>query len=186
MLPRPPAERTLRFDMDQPAALDAMNVWAGEPLPISASAWHEGALHLRLSGSADAVQAAAPRLGGTEVADGAALWRAIREQTHAFFGGEEPLWRIAVPSTAAPLALSGAQLLEWNGGLRWLRSSAGAQEIRAAAKRAGGHATLFRARDKSSGVFTPLDPVLLRLHRGLKSAFDPAGILNPGRMYAEF
>ena len=186
VLPRPPAQRTLRFDMDQPAALDAMNVWAGEPLPISASAWHEGALHLRLSGSAAAVQAAAPRLGGTEVADGAALWRAIREQTHAFFGGEGPLWRIAVPSTAAPLALSGAQLLEWNGGLRWLRSSAGAQEIRAAAKRAGGHATLFRARDKSSGVFTPLDPVLLRLHRGLKSAFDPAGILNPGRMYAEF
>ena len=186
VLPRPPAQRTLRFDMDQPAALDAMNVWAGEPLPISASAWHEGALHLRLSGSAAAVQAAAPRLGGTELADDAALWRAIREQTHAFFGGEGPLWRIAVPSTAAPLALSGAQLLEWNGGLRWLRSSAGAQEIRAAAKRAGGHATLFRARDKSSGVFTPLDPVLLRLHRGLKSAFDPAGILNPGRMYAEF
>jgi FAD/FMN-containing dehydrogenase len=27
--------------------------------------------------------------------------------------------------------------------------------------------------------------VMLRLHRALKRAFDPAGILNPGRMYAD-
>jgi glycolate oxidase FAD binding subunit len=186
VLPRPPAERTLRFDMDQTAALDAMNAWAGEPLPISASAWHDGALYVRLAGSAAAVQAAAPRLGGAELADSAPFWRAIREQTHAFFAGEAPLWRIAVPSGTAPLELAGSPLLEWHGGLRWLRSTAPAAEIRAAASRARGHATLFRARDKSAGVFTPLDPVLLRLHRALKSAFDPAGILNPGRMYAEF
>jgi glycolate oxidase FAD binding subunit len=31
----------------------------------------------------------------------------------------------------------------------------------------------------------PLPPVLARLHRELKAVFDPAGILNPGRMYAE-
>ena len=31
----------------------------------------------------------------------------------------------------------------------------------------------------------PLDPVLLRLHRELKAAFDPAGILNPGRLLPE-
>jgi glycolate oxidase FAD binding subunit len=186
VLPRPPAERTLRFDMDVTAALDAMNVWAGEALPISATAWHDGVLYVRLAGSAAAVQAATPRLGGTEAGDSSAFWRAIREQTHAFFAGDEPLWRVAVPSAAAPLGLPGAQLLEWNGGLRWLRWRASAEEIRAAAKRAGGHATLFRARDKSAGAFTPLDPLLLRLHRALKGEFDPAGILNPGRMYAEF
>ena len=186
VLPRPPAEHTLRFDMDQTAALDAMNAWAGEPLPISATAWHDGALYVRLAGSAAAVLAATPRLGGSDAGDSVALWRAIREQSHAFFAGDEPLWRLAVPSAAAPLGLAGSQFLEWNGALRWLRSRASAQEIRAAAKRAGGHATLFRASDKSDGAFAPLDPLLLRLHRALKGAFDPAGILNPGRMYAEF
>jgi len=25
---------------------------------------------------------------------------------------------------------------------------------------------------------------LLKIHRGLKQAFDPAGVFNPGRMYA--
>jgi glycolate oxidase FAD binding subunit len=186
VLPRPQLERTMRLDMGQAQALETMNRWAGEPLAISASAWHDGTLHVRLSGSAPAVEAAAARVGGDEVADTAALWMAIREQTHAFFAGPEPLWRLAVPSTTPPLELGASELLEWNGGLRWLRSAANAANVRAAANRAGGHATLFRAPDKTAGAFAPLDPALLRLHRRLKDAFDPAGIFNPGRMYAEF
>jgi glycolate oxidase FAD binding subunit len=185
VLPRPALERTLRLAMPQAPALEAMNRWAGEPLAISASAWHEGTLYVRLAGSAPAVDAATARVGGDEVAEGGALWHAIREQTHSFFAGAEPLWRLALPSTTPPLELGGSQLLEWNGGLRWLRSAAAANEVRAAAKRSGGHATLFRAQDKAPGAFSPLDPVLLRLHKQLKYAFDPARIFNPGRMYAE-
>jgi glycolate oxidase FAD binding subunit len=30
-----------------------------------------------------------------------------------------------------------------------------------------------------------LNPALLALHRRLKAAFDPKGILNPGRLYPE-
>jgi glycolate oxidase FAD binding subunit len=77
-------------------------------------------------------------------------------------------------------------MIEWNGALRWLRTRADAAAVRAAAQRAGGHATLFRAADKAAGAFTPLSPVLLRLHRELKAAFDPAGIFNRGRLYPEF
>ena len=65
---------------------------------------------------------------------------------------------------------------------------AGAAAIRAAVKRFGGHATLIRAPEDVRGavdVFEPLPEPLMRLTRGLKEAFDPAGILNPGRMYAE-
>jgi glycolate oxidase FAD binding subunit len=91
-----------------------------------------------------------------------------------------------VPSTTPPLGLPGQQLLEWHGSLRWLRTQAEPQTVRAAARKAGGHATLFRAADKSAGAFAPLDPVAARLHRDLKAAFDPAGILNPGRLYPDF
>jgi glycolate oxidase FAD binding subunit len=69
--------------------------------------------------------------------------------------------------------------------LRWLASSAPAGEVREAARRAGGHATLFRAADKSAGAFAPLEPLVARLHRDLKRTFDPAGIFNPGRLYPE-
>src|SRR5258705_11518943 len=113
-------------------------------MPCASPGGRDGGRKGRLAGSDSAVQVAPPRLGGTEAGDSIAFWRAIREQTHAFFAGDEPLWRVAVPSAAAPLGLPGAQLLEWHGGLRWLRSRASAEEIRAAAKRAGGHATLFR------------------------------------------
>jgi glycolate oxidase FAD binding subunit len=182
VLPKPGVERTLGFRLDQTAALEAMSRWAGQPLAVSASVWHDGMLALRLSGSEPAVQAAQRVLGGDELRDAGELWRSVREQTHAFFAGAEPLWRLSLPSTAP--ALDARQLIEWHGGLRWLRSQAPAAEVRALAARAGGNATLFRGADKSAGAFAPLEPVPMRLHRELKKAFDPAGILNPGRMYA--
>jgi glycolate oxidase FAD binding subunit len=188
VLPRPPAEMTLRMELPQAGALESLNRWAGRPLPISGSAWRDGQLHLRLSGAASAIQAAAQKLGGEPLAPQAAeqFWIGVREQTNAFFGSDAPLWRLSLPSNAPVLELPGEQLLEWGGALRWLKSGAEAAGVRAAATRAGGHATLFRAREKQAGAFAPLPAVLARLHREIKNTFDPAGILNPRRLYPEF
>ncbi|TAK50560.1 MAG: glycolate oxidase subunit GlcE [Betaproteobacteria bacterium] len=188
VLPRPQQEITLGFEMPAARALQSCNRWAGLPLPISATAWHDDRLRVRLSGAASALRAAAARLGGDALDEPAAAqyWTAIREQTDRFFAGEAPLWRLSLPSGTAPLALPGAQLIEWSGALRWLRTGAAAAAVRAAAAHAGGHATLFRAAEKQAGAFTPLAPELARLHREIKAAFDPAGILSPGRMYPEF
>jgi glycolate oxidase FAD binding subunit len=187
VLPRPPRESTLAFEMPQARAVTTLNQWAATPLPMSASAWHAGKLMLRLSGADAAVRAAVQKFGGDALDDEAArkFWLGVREQTHSFFAGDAPLWRLSVPPTAAPLALSGEPLVEWGGALRWLKSDADAREVRDAARRAGGHATLFRASDKSAGAFAPLPEVQMRLHRGLKASFDPQGIFNPGRMYPE-
>jgi glycolate oxidase FAD binding subunit len=165
-----------------------MNEWAARPLPITATAYRDGDLGVRLSGARVAVEAAAKRIGGAPVAPVQAerFWTGIREQTDPFFSREGPLWRLSLKSTTPPLALPGQQLIEWGGALRWLRSTADVKTIREAAVRAGGHATLFRGGDRSAGVFQPLPPVLMKLHRNLKQAFDPSGILNPGRLYADF
>jgi glycolate oxidase FAD binding subunit len=61
--------------------------------------------------------------------------------------------------------------------------------VRISAKQAGGHATIFRTGfgyDRSAGVFTPLPAPLMKIHRGLKAAFDPARIFNRGRLYPDF
>src|SRR5207248_768792 len=92
VLPQPQAERTLHLEVPQAKALDAMNRWAGEPLPISATAWHDEVLYVRLSGSEAALRAAVPCLGGAELAEAPGFWRTVREQTHAFFAGAESLW----------------------------------------------------------------------------------------------
>ena len=185
--PLPFAEATLKLEMPEDKALGMLNHWGGKPLPISACAWTGGDLALRLSGAASAVDAARETIGGESIEPGQAqrFWLGIREQTDPFFRTDKPLWRLSVPSVTPALALPGEQLIEWGGSLRWLASNADARTVREAAARAGGHATLFRASDKSAGVFTPLAPALAKIHRKLKQAFDPAGVFNPGRMYPD-
>jgi glycolate oxidase FAD binding subunit len=184
VLPLPVAEKSLRFALDEAAALQKLNQWGGRPLPISASAWHDGLLTLRLSGAAAAVAAAERELAGEVLADADAFWDSLREQKQAFFLGDAPLWRLSLPSVTPPQAL-GETLIEWGGAQRWLRGG-DARRIRAAAAKAGGHATLFRGDDALKtevGVFQPLTAPLARIHRHLKQAFDPQGVFYPGRMY---
>jgi len=192
VLPVAPATATVRFAADAAGAIRMLNEWGARPLPIHASAWSGDTLTVRLSGARAAVEAAGVALGGevVEPAAAASFWRALRDQSGGFFAEARDalasgaaLWRVAVPSTTPPLALAGTSLVEWGGAQRWLVSRAPAQEVRGAAARAGGHATLFRAEDKSAGVFTPLAGPLERIHRQLKASFDPQGIFNPGRLY---
>ncbi|MFZ2540444.1 MAG: glycolate oxidase subunit GlcE [Gallionella sp.] len=183
VLPRPAAEITLRFDMDQAQALDEMNCWAGKPLPLSASSHHDHALTIRLSGAVSAVRAAQLKLGGTVVEQGADFWRELREQNAEFFKTDLPLWRISLPSTTQSLNIPSLQLIEWSGALRWCKTQADAQTVRAAAEAWGGQATLFRGGDKIAGAFHPLPAPLMNIHRKLKQTFDPHGVFNFGRMY---
>lgn len=182
-LPLPPAELTLCREQTQAEALALMNEWAGKPLPITATCHVDGKLYVRLAGATPAVHSAAAKLGGETVSDGAAFWQNIRDQRHAFFGGDAPLWRLSLLSTTPELVLPGAQLIEWGGALRWLRCDGDAMSIRKAARSGDGHATRFRSGDARSTAFHPLPAAMLKLHKRIKLAMDPAGILNPGRMY---
>jgi glycolate oxidase FAD binding subunit len=191
VLPLPAATSTLRLEADQAGAIRRLNEWGGRPLPLNASAWWDGMLVLRLAGAAAAVRAAAEKIGGEtiEPAMAAAFWAGLRDHRDEFFVGAAKaveggasLWRLSVPATAAPLELSGEQLVEWGGAQRWLCTSAPASVLREAAQAAGGHAVLFRGGDKRAGVFAPLSPPLARIHRELKKAFDPHGLFNPGRL----
>lgn len=191
VLPVPVAEATIRLELPEDRVIEQLNQWGGKPLPISASAWTDDELCVRLSGAAAAVKAAREKIGGETVdaAQSERFWSGIREHSDMFFRASTEsgaaLWRMSLPSTTPPLALPGSQLIEWGGALRWLVSQADPRAIRGAAQRAGGHATLFRGGDKSVGVFQPLAPALVDLHRKLKREFDPQGVFNPGRMYAD-
>lgn len=208
VLPVAPAEATLMCSLPQQQALSLLNHWGGLPLPLNASCWvHDDTaspaqdfLFVRLRGAVAAVEAACPRMMADvharqgraqrmDQAQAAADWNACREQTLPFFSppaASACLWRLSVPQTTPALELPFAQLIEWHGGLRWLWAPASAAaQLRAAAQKAGGQATLFR---RGSGVpadlpvFSPLPPVQQRIQRELKKQFDPAGIFNPGRM----
>lgn len=193
VLPLPAAIATLRFDFDQAAALMALNRWGGEPLPIEASAWWDGALLVRLGGANAAVEAAARKLGGDVIPTDMAepFWTGLRDHSDEFFIGAERavaggarLWRLSLPSTAPELKLHGEQLIEWGGAQRWVVTPMEPAAVREAAAAVGGHATLFRAQDKGVGAFAPLSAPLAAIHKRLKASFDPHGVFNPGRLYA--
>lgn len=213
VLPRAPAECSLRIGCDERQALAYLATWASQPLPISACNAlvdaGQGVLYLRLRGAAAAVDSAATRLvretGATVLSAEAtrADWLAARDLRLPWFQSGwargQDLWRVSLPPTAPPLGL-GDTLVDWLGAQRWLWLAPGDGEairrVRAATQALGGHASLFKAAsgeraEASAGAstessalpFEPLPPVLAQLHQRLKAEFDPEGVFNPGRLF---
>jgi len=183
VLPRPRTETTLRFDCDARQALDRFNGWRAQPLPITATSWHAGNACVRLSGSPSAVRAAHETLGGTALDEAAAArwWQELRDQRQTFFhSAERRLWRLSVPATTK-LEQASADLIEWSGGLRWLRSDEPGDALRARVANAGGTASLWNGA-RSAPMFHPLAAANLELQRRLKDQFDPNRIFNRGRL----
>ncbi|SCZ61286.1 glycolate oxidase subunit GlcE [Thiohalomonas denitrificans] len=182
VLPRPEQEITLARSCSPEEGLECIHRWSASPLPISAACHTEGQLRVRLSGSPEAVHAARDAIGG-DVGESTSFWSDLREQRLPFFAGDAPLWRLSVPADAPLHPLTDGCLIDWGGAQRWVRSDAPAEEIHAAAVAMGGHAQRFRGGDREES-FQPPAAAVMRLHEKLKAAFDPVGILNPGRLYA--
>ncbi len=116
------------------------------------------------------------------------MWHQIRD-AEAVAAGKGDIWRISVkPSDGPKLAnLLGreAQIqFDWGGGLVWacVPESTNVRDVMNGIE---GHATLIRSDDataKQLGVFQPEPASLAKISAGLRSRFDPHGILNPGRM----
>ena len=148
----------------------------------------------------EALRALLGRFGAVEELhskNSATLWREIRD-VRAFADDGRPLWRLSVPPASGAAAAARVAeaadvraLFDWGGGLLWLAvdgaPDAGEVSVRAAAMAVGGHATLVRAdapTRAARAVFQPQATGLAALTARIKRAFDPTGVLNPGRMYA--
>lgn len=125
-----------------------------------------------------------------------AFWREIRDVTPFAPMAGRAVWKISVPPADAAALLDSCRaaidfelFMDWGGGLIWMSTDDGAgaaQKIRAATASCGGHAVLVRGSDElrqAPGAFQPEQPGVARLTRNIKDAFDPKGILNPGRMF---
>ena len=196
VLPAPRAEASLLLSgLDARRACAAMALAMNAPLEVSAVAHlpHEadGAVTaFRLEGFAASVAARSESLasllrayGTPEILDpglSRALWARVRE-VEMFQGDPRPLWRLSVPPAdgwRVGEALPGDAIYDWAGGQVWLASEAAESQVRAAVRALGGHAVLFRGDGRA---FEPVDGALARLTDRVKAAFDPNGVLNPGR-----
>lgn len=188
VLPVAEQEMTLIRPTTVSDAITVMQSLAGKSLPVTASAFHNGHLYCRIAGAPSAVKAAAAQLGGDELTD-STFWHKLKEHKLDFFHQTDmPLWRLSLPALTPDLNLASDTIYDWAGMQRWFFSDKEASTIRQTAMSAGGHAQLYRADlnlQKEVGVFHPPEPAIMTLHKKLKNEFDPAAILNPGRLYAE-
>ena len=178
VLPLPAKELTLEFSSGHNQAVMRMNEWSGQPLPLSAAAWQDGTLRIRLSGAASEVDNAVGKLKPENVPDNNDYWSGLREHGLSFFDGNLPLWRISVPPASTPWEVLGEFLIDWGGAQHWYRTQEPAEEIRRHADAAGGHAVLFRG-PPDVEKFHPLPEAAARLQQRVRDAFDPQGIFNP-------
>ncbi len=139
--------------------------------------------------------------GSTDILEGRgaeAVWQSLRDATVLTDGAGRAIWRVSTAPMKGPdltrriaETLDAQWFYDWGGGLVWISTpvdgDAGASVLREATQALGGHATLVRAPAETRSavdVFEPQGETLMTLTKGIKASFDPAGILNPGRMYA--
>ena len=213
LAPKPEVETTLVIPgLDDALAIEALTQALGSPFGVSGAAWLPEDVGcdlsrtlLRLEGFADSVAYRAGRLtsllgrfgrfDAVTGEDSSTLWRSIRDAEFIAEPRDRAVWRVSLAPSEAPsfVARLGetalAHCYDWGGALVWAAtacSEAAAAELRKAVAARGGHATLMRAPDKfraAIAVFEPPSAVAMRLSLGLKSSFDPGGVLNFGRMY---
>jgi len=186
VLPKPEATMSRRFALDAHSAVVRMNELAGTRVPLTGAAWSAGSMYLRLAGARSAVETAAKSLGGDQI-DGE-FWESLRDQQLDIFSGSDtrPLWRFSVKPTSYALLDDDSLLIDWGGAQRFVRAASSLGEMSAIAERAGGYATRISNNDENKEFMQPPGAGLRSVHERLKQAFDPARILNRGRLYGWF
>ena len=209
VLPKPAATASLRCSVSQERALRILNEWAGQPLPLNASAWigstaGEGQLTIRLAGANAAVGSASKMMVEALQAqildplEANAFWKDLREHKHGWFTGlasGQALWRLSLPANCPSLTLpsefSPMTILEWHGQQRWVQGPANpmtADTLMKLCQQYGGHASCFR--NNSNEQFqrftrlqsNPLTAGLEAVQKRLRHSFDPFGVFTTGRL----
>lgn len=184
VLPAPEQEQTRVLQLDEDSALELVHQLTAEAIPVSATAWLAGQLHLRLSGPARVLDAAAKRIGGEVLADGARFWQDLRDHQLPFFQESSPLWRLNLPPHTL-LPNPGQQRLSEHGGQQiWLHGT-DMDALMPDLTRLGGHARLVRNDGSASTHDAAPTPALAALLQRIKHSFDPDGIFTSARYPGE-
>lgn len=187
VLPLPECSETRVLAVTPEAMQAECTRWRQKYVPVSATCWHAGLLHVRVSGAEPAVRAFAGELGGELMPDAADFWCSVRDQTHEMFAIPEGscLWRLAVNPLLPFDPAFMPKVIEWGGAERWLP---GPSDLRQTMQlpAASGHLSPWRgwpADEKPDWLDSGFGA--LPLMRTLQRELDPHQIFCSERIFAE-
>lgn len=210
LLPRPEHMATLRIDgLDEARAIEALSAALGSPYGVSGAAYlpsgADGApvAMIRVEGFRDSARYRAERLQALLAEYGAGVieedaertatgWRHVRD-AELFAGRPGAVWRLSLKPGEAAEVVAGVRaatpiddaFYDWGGGLVWLLTPDQGDAGAAAVGSAPGSKTLVRASApvrQAAALLAGRPAAVLALEQALREKFDPAGVLNPGRM----
>jgi glycolate oxidase FAD binding subunit len=193
VVPKPKAEQSFHFDIEQEKNTVFVNKLLSMGYPVSASAFDNDLLIVRFSAGEKEISRLENSLHRDfnfidfEKSSLNNYWHDLRDQRLTFFDDTNDIWRLSIAPNAKSIELVDETIMEWSGAQRWFKTSASSEDVFEAAASANAFATLFRTTNKQAqtSIFQPLSAPLMHWQQELKKAFDPAEILNPGRMYRE-
>ena len=197
LLPKSALTQTRMLQLERDEALKVVVQLARSAAPITASCHVGESLYVRMSGSEMSLKQHGRQLGGEQLGKGQDLWQAIRDHKHNFFR-QETNWRISLPPASPYPDIGGEWMTEWAGAQRWLSADLvrkkDVQNLHEQVRKLGGHVACYAknrllsnaSSEHSQDHATKPSAQIMKYHKALKNAFDPAGILNPQRMFAEF
>lgn len=214
LLPKPEATGTLIFEnLDDAVALKAMSMALSSPYEVSGAAHvtkngiaqtairiehFSSSVDYRLNALAGQLQEFGRHIR-LDTEQSTEFWNSVRDAEPIANPRERAIWRLSLNAsvTASVLhqlrdgGLAFDYIIDHGGGLLWLAVECGddaqSEQIRGTIAPGKGHAMLVRAPDsvrQTVDVFHPPSDAVMNLSRGLKHSIDPAGVFNPGRMYA--
>jgi glycolate oxidase FAD binding subunit len=147
-----------------------MNALRQKATPLSAMVYYKNQLTLRLSGYRHSNSAFKQAFDYSYKETDNTLWEQLNQYKHPIFNynNTQSLYRISTTVDADPIAknTNDEQLIDWAGGLRWLKT-----DTTIATE---GEASLFNSHGNNQG-----NPTILESYKQkLKRAFDPYNLIN--------
>ncbi len=185
LLPLPEQEVSYCMDADADSMQQILRDLRRRSMPVSGASYHNEQFLLRLSGSTSSIDDATNYLPAEMKETGMDYWQELNEHRLSFFDDNRPLYRLVVPAASTYETISGECIADWGGALRWIKTSLQFDEVQQQTGELGGTASIYRNATVGEDVFSPLPEQLLDLHKRIKKVMDPAGVLNPGRLYRD-
>lgn len=187
VLPKPEGVRFCRIEGDLDACIMLARTMMTKMTPLSGVSYDGQQGRLRVAGGNAVLERFIKTHNLAPDHTGQRYWQDLRHHSGCFFeqsddSDSKTIWMLSLPRWSQPSFGALSYIMDWAGARYWIQGGQH-DELQKIATDFHGHLTCYKSRHND--LFATQSEAVLRLHQSLKHAYDPKGIFNPGRLYAD-